>query len=126
MPITTMVGSTINQSTSAERVVNGVGRPPQIWPKTLIRPALIRALVTSTTPPNSTGWLLAAVRASNSRRAAKLANGGKPIRPPAPTRKAMPIRGRLLQSPPSWVRSWVTLLITIVPITINSRAIGRG
>ena len=38
----------------------------------------------------------------------------------------MPIRGRLLQSPPNWVRSWVTLLITIVPIASSSRAIGRG
>ena len=38
----------------------------------------------------------------------------------------MPIKGRLLHKPPSWVRSWVTLVSTMAPIAISIRAIGRG
>ena len=125
-PINSRVGNTISQSTSGERTVNGLGTPPQIRPNTRIIEAQSRVLVTSTSPAISTGALLAMASSSSSRRAAKPPKGGRAIRPKAPARKAMPISGRRLHRPPSWVRSWVTLPITMAPTAISITAIGSG
>ena len=120
------VGTTISQSTSAERIVKTLGRPPQIRPKTRTSPAANRALVTSTKPPSSTGWALAAAELQ------QLPDGGETTeRGQGHQAAGAGEEGQAHQGAPAPETAQLgevlgDIAVITVPMAISTRAIGRG
>ena len=122
-PASTVVGNTSSHNPSADRRVQSVTTPPNIKPNNRATLIPIKPFVANTTA-NSAGSDCHS-RSASGTNAQNPPSGGNASNDNPPVSTHRPVTGRRAHNPPIWVRFWVMLFRTILPVAITSSAMLR-